>query len=155
MSFIVLVTALVFTSCSKETIILSETDNLQTVIDQDTDFDAATVYHITKSTDNEAMKKSRITIILEATVTSASPAANEYFVDFSVNHDCTKSEVVADQTLDFSDAVGKLVSLTFRVNSYTASNGALQLVFDLGGHNLSGLALKTAQEIVIEEILIN
>ena len=155
MAFIILATILVFTSCAKETLILPETDNSELVINQDADFTTSEVSYISKTTENETSEKSRVTVKLQATVTSVSQVANEYFVNFAVNHDCTKSVVVANQTLDFTDASGKLVMLTLRVNSYTGSNGALQIVFDLSGHDLSGLSLQAAQEIIIEEQMIN
>ncbi len=155
MSFIVLATILVFSSCSKETITLSETDNLQQVINQDTDFDGKEIFLDTETADEESMEKAGITVKLQATVTSESQVNGKYYVNFSVNHDCTKSVLLANQTLLFTNAQGQSVSLTFAVNSYTGSNGTLQVVFDLGSHNLSGLALKTAQDIVIEELTIN
>lgn len=155
MSFIVLVTILLFTSCAKETLILNETDNLQNVIEQDADFKETSVSYITEIEDNETSNKSYITLVLQASVTSVSQTGGEYIVDLAVNHDCTNSAVVTNQTVDFIKANGKTVSLAFQVNSYTGSNGALQVALDLSGHNLSGLTLKTAQDIVIEEQVIN
>ena len=155
MSFIALATILVFTSCAKETIILPETDDFQNVVEHDVDFNETSVSYISKFADNQTSNKSLITLMLQASVTSVSQVGGEYIVDFSVNHDCIDSEVVVNQTVNFTDANGKIVPLTFQVNSYTGSYDALQVALDHSGHNLSGLTMKTAQDIVIEEMVVN
>ena len=72
-------------------------------------------------------------------------------IDFTSSHDFTGSNIETTQTIDFLDGKGDTVSLTFGVNSYTGSNGILDVSLAIGGNDLSGLGIKTSQ-IVIEDM---
>ena len=126
-SFFLLVSVLFFASCTKEAIDLTENQIETTVGERST------------------------TIEITVGKVSATEDSGELTVDFTGDFDFTDEVLEVTQYLNFEDASGNPSTLTFQVNSFTGSNGALQAVFAIGGNNLAGLSLTEVQEIIIED----
>lgn len=75
--------------------------------------------------------------------------------DLSSNYDLTGVILEDTQYLRFEDASGNESLLTFTVNNYLGDNGTLDVNFAIGGNDLTGLTLKTTQDIIIEDDLVN
>lgn len=147
MSFFALTTLLFFASCSKEALIQPET---------------AAAIEI--ETVNSMVQKSDTSMPLESpshardnginvTVSSQSSDGVELIVNFASSHNFTDSNLESTQNIDFTNGNGNTITLTFGVNSYSGGNGTLTVNFTIGGNDLTGLEMKTAQ-IVIEDTLI-
>ena len=95
------------------------------------------------------------TIEIPVTTVSSSISGSELMVDFIGNHDFTESNLETTQTLDFTDTHSNTVTLTFGVNSYTGTDGALDVTFAIGGNSLSGLVLVSSQQIIIEDTIMD
>ena len=119
---------LFFTSCSKESAILS-TDDLETVI---------------------AERNS--TIDVQVSGITFSILSQEVVVEYEAAYDFSNSVLENNQLLKFHDN-GTPTSFNLSVNTYTGAQDALQVRYDLGGNNLSGLDLDSGQWIILDDLI--
>ena len=152
-SFVLVV--LIFTSCTKDNTVIPALDVAEiqdvdrTIIDKSED---ALSIAPTSEIPAEAIP---ITLRLQVTEVASFETSTTYTVDFTGNYDFTGVVVEDLQSLKFTDANGSPVSLNFSVNSYSGSNGTLNIVFAMGGNSIGGLGLDLAQEIIVEDHLMN
>ncbi|MFK7773526.1 MAG: hypothetical protein AB8F94_15355 [Saprospiraceae bacterium] len=147
MSFFVLTTLLFFASCSKDALIQPETaaaadvETVNSMVQKsDTPMSLGTPSH---SRNNG----------INVTVSSQSSDGVDLMIDFTSAHDFTDRDLASTQTIDFTDGNGNTVSLTFGVNSYSGGNGTLDVNLAIGGNDLTGLGMKTAQIIVEDDVM--
>ena len=146
MSLFVFAALLLLTSCSKEEMLsteLAQINPIESVEKIDQHSKNQTIYNIA-SADGNSVPVSKI---------SSEVVGEELIVDFSSSHNFTDADLAATQTIDFVDGSGKVSTLTFEVISYTGGNGDLQANFTIGGNDLSGLTIVVAQQIVIEDVI--
>lgn len=148
-------TLFLFTSCSKETFELPQTAEFPSTEMSSSELSAPNSNSISAMEQGEVISLVDVTIRIQVTGNSSSEIAGEYLVDFSGNYDFTGAELKEFQTLAFTDGNGNPSSLTFDVNSTVGTNGSLSVVFSMGGNDLTGLTLGAAQEIIIEDFVIN
>ena len=115
------------TSCTKEPILIPETNDLGVVAERS------------------------ITIEIEVTEITNSRIGGELLIDFQAAYDFSEAVLEPTQYLNFVDGSGNQSTLSFQVNSFTGSNGALDVNFAVGANNLNGLELLGLQEIIIED----
>lgn len=127
---IVIGTILFFASCTKDALTIPETNAGGTIAERST------------------------TIQLPVERVGSVEASGEYIVDFASSDDFTNVILEPTQYLKYEDASGNISTLTFSVNSFTGSIGALNAVFAIGSNDLSGLTLTEVQEIIIEDNII-
>lgn len=100
-------------------------------------------------------EKTRIIQTVEVTLVNFAQGTTDCTADFTAAHDFSKAEVLPDQSLNFYDAAGNIKTMSFRINTYTGGDGTLQVVYDLGAHDLSGLVPTAVQYIIIEDHVAN
>ena len=115
------------TSCSKEPILIPETNDLGVITERS------------------------IVIEIEVTEITNSRVGDEFLIDFQGAFDFSEAVLEPTQHLKFEDVNGNESTLTFQVNSFAGSNGTLDVNFAVGSNNLIGLDLVGVQEIIIEE----
>jgi len=145
MSFFALTTLLIFASCSKEAIIQPETiavTNVETVNSSVQNSEILMPFETTSHAQGDE---------INVTVVSQSADGVDLVIDFTSSHDFTDGNIESTQTIDFTDAKGDPVTLTFGVNSFSGGNGTLNVNLAIGGDDLSGLGMKTTQ-IITEDI---
>ena len=118
------------TSCSKEPILIPETNDLGVITERS------------------------IVIEIEVTEITNSRVGDELLIDFQGAFDFSEAVLEPTQHLKFEDVNGNESTLTFQVNSFTGGNGSLNTAFAIGSNNLIGLELVGLQEIIIEEDII-
>ena len=81
--------------------------------------------------------------------------ANTYTVHF--DRDCTGDVqgLSAQQQLDFTDEQQQAQQVTMQPQSFTQTSTELEVVFDYGSADLTGLDLSSTQAIIVEEIILN
>ena len=131
---------LVFASCSKEEPTLPTTTNEPNTVHTDRSGETAPT----------GTAKVRVTRTVATTVSGETRSVNSIAIDFAANEDFSHAEVDAVQDIAFSDG-SKTVMLSLRPLTYAGSYGTLTVEFALDGQDLSGLVLRTAQDIVIED----
>ena len=116
-------------------------------------FTSCTKDHLseTVSLDNFTVEERNTTIEMQVTGVAFSIVSQEIIVDYTASYDFSEAELVNTQMLVFDDN-GNTSSYTLSVNSYTGNNGSLQVIYDLGGNNFTGMELAEAQEIIIDDI---
>ncbi|MFT4666088.1 MAG: hypothetical protein ACI8YQ_000618 [Polaribacter sp.] len=81
-------------------------------------------------------------------------SSGELLLLLSCNYNLTGVTLEGSQMLRFEDASRNESVLTFSVNNALGTNGQLNTNFAIGGNVLTGLTLKVAQEIIIEDDLV-
>lgn len=139
-SFLSILAVLFFTSCTKEEV----PQNGRTIESVGAFWSTIDVL----KAEGEAAERSTV---LQIAVSNVFVQANSGVLEttFSSNYDLTGIELEPIQYLDFEDANGNTVLLTFEVVSHVAGNGVLEADFSIGSNNLSGLTLKEVQDIII------
>ncbi len=144
------------TSCTKESLIIPQNEVFQNIETHD-DFSVFKTRTISsgETIETEEPLAAAITLQIQVEEVTSSQTSGELLVDFTSNHDFSEDVLEDIQYLDFEDGNGNVSTLTFSVNSYTGGIGTLDVAFAIGSNNLSGLTLKTEQEIIINEEIIN
>jgi len=150
--FVFVALIFVLTSCTKENIEPIEIETIELNAEKET-------FQPTKSTESNPQALIRPTEILaESTIIrlqvseiNSLETATALEVNFVGNYDFSQFVIEDNQSLKFTNAT----ELGFAIDSYAGSNGTLNVVFAKGGHNLTGLTLALAQEIVIEDLIHN
>ena len=153
----IFVFAVIFlTSCSKESLIVPTTEDIQTFEEETswTDVEDDSFGDVQAMVVPD-MPAASITLQIQVARISEAQTSGEYTVDFSANYDFTDVVLENTQYLDFTDANGDPTTLTFNVNDFEGGVDNLSVTFAMGGNNLSGLTLATMQEIIIDDIVMN
>ena len=105
--------------------------------------------------DRQSPSTASLTTTIQLQVVSDAESGIQYLVDLSSSQDLTRVDVEDDQYLDFTDESGNDVTLALEVDSYTGAQGSLDIDFALGSNDLKDLTLKTTQNIIIQDDVIN
>lgn len=146
---------LVFTSCSKENLDMPTPEKIESAVAPDTkikDNNASQAFIAQTNNDPQARP---VTIRLQVSEMSSTQMATQYAVDFIGSYDFTGVNLATKQTLKFTDTNSNISTMVLDVDAFVGGNGTLQVDFANGGNEFMGLLLVTAQEIVIEDFLIN
>lgn len=146
---------LVLTSCSKENLDLPIAEKTALKADQNSKYQPTNNPQTLIVQQSGIETAELVTLRLQVSEIANTEIANSYLVDFAGSYDFRNVEIAPDQSLKFVDGGGNITILNFSVNDYAGSNGLLEIDFEKGGNNLSGLTLVTAQEIVIEDEIFN
>ena len=150
---VISLTTLFFTSCTEESV-------LQT--------DPISSYQITgdesvvmnRQQDNQVPHESYLEtrdslIQVQVAGTTIQSSTDEFIVDFTSSFDFTNAQLETSHELDFEDAQGNSVTLSFFLNHSSSQSATLQVTYDLEERNLTELALKETQMIIVQDIIIN
>lgn len=148
-------TLLVLTSCSKENLDLPTPEKMESIAEQDLKTTAINTSEASITQLSDEPQARPVIIYLQVSEVSNVETATEYAVLFSGNYDFRNVELAPNQTLQFTDANGNISNLTFGVNDAVGGNGTLDINFAKGSNVLTGLTLVAAQEIVIEDFIMN
>lgn len=148
-SLIVLTSFIFLTSCTKEELFDTSTNPIEAAEPTS----KAMVAQAAKLSNPTAESRSGSNPVPVTKISSAVEGSTLAVV-FSTAHNFTDANIEATQNLDFTDANGNTVSLTFSVSSYSGSDGAITVSYAIGGNNLGGLDLGDTQ-IVIEDIMVD
>ena len=148
-AFFALSTLLFFASCSKEALIQPETEDVSADIEMVKEMVADSKTQALMIISSSAKGDGK-----EVTVISNNSTFTTLDISFTSSYDFTGSTLASTQTIDFTDGSGNTVSLTFGVNSYSGGNGTLDVSLALGGNDLTGLGMKSAQ-IIVDDIIMD
>lgn len=146
---------LVLTSCSKENLDLPIPQKMESTIAKNRSVESANTPQASVTQTTVTREDASITIRLQVSEVSSFQTATEYSVGFSGNYDFRNVEIAASQSLKFTDANGNISNLTFSVNATVRGDGTLDIDFAKGNHVLTGLSLAAAQEIIVEDWIMN
>jgi len=122
----VIISFLAVASCSKEPLLLPETNVERTI-----------------------SSRSATTVEMDVVNVSYNAASSELTVDFSADADFSEAVLGDTQTIEFQNNT----TLNLTVNSYSGSAGSLHIVFNVSSTPPSGLV--GLQEIIIEDGMFN
>ncbi len=148
-SLFVLALILVFTSCTKEDLIIEETVSIPSTEASNKTMHPSKLDSESITTSSANSNKVAVSHI------SSTISGNELIINFSSAYNFFGIDLATTQSLAFTDANGNTVLLHFDVNSYTYNNGVLEVAFGIGGNSMLGMQVEVAQFIIIDDILIN
>ena len=143
-SFFAIVSLFFFASCSKDATLEYQTE---VPVSTTTEVLASTIA-FPNPIEESAGRSNEVAV----TTISAFQTSSELSTNFSSSHDFSDSILENIQTLEFTDAGGNTVTMSFSVNSFSGQNGLLQVSFAKGSNDLTGLELKDNQ-VIIEDVI--
>lgn len=147
------ITILLTTSCTEESLLAIEVN--PSLAEHNEALTAIKDLDTRKIGWETSLEEGDTTIQLQHITATTYTATNELKVDYSGEFDFTGAVLESTQQLDFLNAQGNPVTLYFTVNDYTENNTDLEVIFALGSRDLTGWELKEAQQIVIEDVIVN
>lgn len=151
-SFFFAVVVLFFVSCSKDAAFIADIDALPSKM---VVTDRAANKTALSSETLQAFNEKEETIELQVINAVKIITTGQYIITFSGDYDFSSAELKAVQELEFTNTSGEKSTLNFEVDSYIGNNGQLQVIFSIGGNSLDGFNLGEAQEIIVEDDVIN
>lgn len=143
---------LVFTSCTKEELILEPATIVETeIVEQTMHSGRNEVKPFEDSMGESYMTVNEVQIFQ----TSSFIENDELVIDFLTTNDFSNETLETTQHLDFIDTAGNSSTLTFTINNYTDSPGHLYVAYALGTNDVTGLQLKNIQYIIIQDTVID
>lgn len=144
-------------SCSEEVLLLTDA-SVSPALEIQKDHAArseATTVTSTQTEPTMAFQGDTSTIHLQVSGSYTNYTGTELTVEFVNTPNLSQSQLLSSQQLNFTNASGDTITLTFTVGNFIENFSDLEVNFDLGSHDLTGLNIGSMQSIIIQDVLIN